>query len=195
MNSKITPLLLTLLLLNFVLLSCGSGDVNIYVSPNGNDAAKANLSNPIASLQYAAELARESAGKAPVTIYLSGGVYRLKEPLKLEHNDGGTLEFPVRWKAMPGEKPVISGGVSVKNWKQESNGLWSAKLPTDLDANFRSFYINDKRATRARFPDKDFLKVAKTGEDNRTNFFFEKDQIPELENIEGLRWFLSMAGR
>ena len=186
MNANSTFLLTFLFLFNFILLSCGSEDVGIYVSPDGNDKSKGSLSEPIASLRYAAELARANAGKAPVTIYLSEGVYRLTEPLELDTNDGGTSEFPVQWKAMPGEKPIISGGITIKNWKQESSGLWSSHLPTDVQANFRSFYVNDKRATRARFPDNDFLKVFKTGEDNRTNFFFEKGQIPKLENFQGL---------
>lgn len=186
MNTKSKILVCAFLLLNFIFLSCGSKDVEIYVSPDGNDSAKGNLLNPIASLEFAVELAREYAGKKQVTIYLSGGVYRLTEPLDLDSRDGGTLEFPVQWKSLPGEKPIISGGIPIKNWVQEKNGLWSAQLPTDLLENFRSFYVNDKRATRARFPDNDFLKVFKAGEDNRTNFFFEKDQIPKIENIEEL---------
>jgi hypothetical protein len=144
------------------------------------------LTNPVASLQRAADLVRASVGKVPVTIYLAGGVYRLTKALELDNNDGGTSEFPVHWQAMPGEKPIISGGISVRNWKLESDGLWSVQLPAGVQENFRSFYINNKRATRARFPDNNFLEVAKAGNDNRTNFFFEKDQIPELENIEGL---------
>lgn len=173
-------------LLNTALISCGNSESEIYVSPNGNDNANGSKSNPIVTLQHAAELARTKAGKVPVTIFLSDGYYRLTEPLELGINDGGTAEAPVHWQSMPGEKPIISGGVSVKNWTQEDDGMWSAALPVDFHGNFRSFYVNDKRAVRARFPDNDFLKVVKAGEDNRTNFFFKKGQIPKVENAKEL---------
>ncbi len=169
-----------------VIAGCGSNELVIYVSPDGNDDAKGTASKPIATLTHAAELARASAGNIPVTIYLSGGYHYLKKPLKLSEIDGGTVEFPVQWKAKPGENPIVSGGILIKNWQQEKDGLWSAILPNEVDKNFRSFYINNKRAVRARFPDGDFMKVAKAGEDNRTNFFFEKGQIPELENVKDL---------
>jgi len=89
--------------------------------------------------------------------FLSGGNYRLTEPLELGINDGGTAEAPVHWKAMPGEKPIINGGISVRKWKQEDDGSWSALLPTDFHGEFRSFYVNNKRAIRARFPDNNFF--------------------------------------
>lgn len=186
MKIKRPTIYIIIALLSTALISCGNSDLDIYVSPNGNDNASGNLSNPIASLQHAAELARAKAGKVPVSIFLSGGYYRLTEPLELGNRDGGTSEAPVQWQAVPGEKPIISGGISVRNWIQEDDGLWTATLPGDYRGNFRSFYVNNKRAVRARFPDNDFLKVKKAGEDNRTNFFFEKDQIPEVENIKEL---------
>ncbi len=183
-NSKVFFILIISFIV--VLSGCRGDELNIYVSPNGSDSAKGNASNPITTLAHAAELARAKVGKIPVTIYLSGGYHYLKEPLELSEVDGGTAEFPVRWKAKPGENPVISGGVQIKNWQQEKNGLWSAILPNEVDKNFRSFYIEDKRAVRARFPDTNFLKVAKAGADNRTNFFFKKDQIPEVGNVKEL---------
>ena len=184
MKSKLNFIII--LIVGIVVVSCGDKGYKIYISPNGNDNAAGEISNPIVSLQHAVELARAKAGKVPVTIYLSGGYYRLTEPLKLGIHDGGTGEAPVKWKAIQGEKPVISGGIQVKNWKQEDDDLWSAKLPKDCKRSFRSFYVNDRRAVRARFPESDFLKVNKVGEDNRTNFFFKKDDFPKVKDIENL---------
>lgn len=186
MKIKITSFYLIFTLLSSVLLSCGKGDFEIYVSPTGSDAASGELSHPIASLKHAAELARAKVGQVPVTIHLSGGHYRITEPLQLGIHDGGTEEFPVRWKAMKEEKPIVSGGASIRNWKQEDDGTWSAELPDDLGENFRSFYVNDKRAVRARFPDSDFLNVKKAGKDNRTNFYFNKNEIPKVDNAQEL---------
>jgi len=182
--------ILTYLLLSAVMFSCGNKEFEIYVSPDGDDSASGELSNPIASLHRAAELARTRSGEVSVTIFLSGGNYRLRAPLELSINDGGTAEAPVQWKAMPGEKPIISGGIPVRKWKQEKDGSWSAPLPADFNGEFRSFYVNNKRAVRARFPDNDYLRVAKAGKDNRTNFFFEEDDLPEVNDVEKLELIL-----
>jgi len=175
-----------LIFFNLIVFDVLSQDLEIYVSPNGNDTAIGDISNPVATLKQAAALAREKAGKIPVNIYLSGGHYRLTEPLKLGFLDGGTKNAPITWQSINGEAPIISGGISLKNWKQEENGLWSASLPENYHGKFRSFYVNNKRAIRARFPDKDFLKVTKAGEDNRTNFFFEKGHFPKVEKTQEL---------
>lgn len=174
------------LIITISLLSCSDKEYEIYVSPGGNDSSSGERSNPVASLNRAAELARDKTGKVPVTIYLSSGVYRLTKPLRLTSDDGGTKDAPVQWRAMPGEKPIISGGIVVENWKQEKGGLWSAPLPQNFHGKFRSFYINDKRAVRARFPNTDYLRINKAGEDNRTNFFFKKNDFPKVHKVREL---------
>ncbi len=183
---KIKISFIIVLVSSLIAFSCSDSRYDIYVSPNGNDNAIGDISNPIASLQHAAKLARTKAGKVPVTIYLTEGKYRITEPLELSAEDGGTAEAPVQWKAIPGEKPVISGGIQVNNWKEEESGLWSTSLPPNFQGRFRSFYINDKRAVRARFPDSDYLKVNKTGEDDRTNFFFNNNDFPKVKDVENL---------
>ncbi len=183
---KMISYFLTILVISTTLITCSDKVYEIYVSPNGSDTASGEVSNPIVSLQRAVELARTKAGKVPVTIYLSGGVYRFTEALKFGVKDSGTKEVSVQWKALPGEKPVVSGGISVNSWKQEKNGLWSAALPQNYNGEFRSFYVNGKRAVRARFPDNDFLRVNKAGEDNRTNFFFNKNDFPKIKDVSGL---------
>jgi len=181
---------LFILLLSAALISCGNEGLEIYVSPHGDDAASGEFSHPVASLQRAAELARSRSGEVPLTIFLSGGNYRLTESLELGIHDGGTAEAPVIWQAMPGEKPIISGGIALGNWTQEADGSWSAMLPPDFQGKFRSFYVNDKRAIRARFPDKDYLRVEKAGTDKRTNFFFKEDEIPEVDELKNLELVL-----
>ena len=91
---------------------------------------------------------------------------------------------------MAGEKPIISGGISIQNWNLEEDGIWSASLPANFQGEFRSLYINNKRAVRARFPDKDYLRIEEAGKDNRTNFFFKKDDLPELSDVEKLELVL-----
>ena len=173
-----------------LLLGCSVQSNEIFVSPDGNDAALGTLSAPVKSLHRAAELVREKAGQVPVTVKLSGGVYSLSDALKLGPEDGGTTDEPVRWEAMPGEKAIISGGIRVDNWKKEEDGSWSTMLPETYQGTFRSLFINGERATRARYPDEGYLRVGKAGKDKRTNFYFSENDIPDLKNIEGLELIL-----
>ena len=169
-----------------MLMGCDPQSIEIYISPDGNDAAEGTLSAPVLSLHRASALAREKAGEVPVTLFLSGGRYSLTTPLMLGPGDGGTADAPVQWKAMPGENPIISGGIQVNKWSQEEDGSWSTSLPADYQGTFRSFYVNGKRATRARHPNQGYLRIEKAGKDNRTNFFFKKDDIPPLAETEEL---------
>jgi GH141 insertion domain/Right handed beta helix region len=181
---KISQILIILII--STLCSCSSKQYEIYISPNGNDNAKGILDDPIASPHRAAELAKEKAGEIPVTIYLSGGNYHLTKPLNLSIKDGGTAEAPVQWKAVPGEKPIISGGIPVSNWKKEDSGLWTAVFPSEYQGSFRSFYVNDRRAIRARFPENNYLRISKAGKDDKTNFFFRKNEIPKVKDANEL---------
>jgi len=182
--------LLAWLLACFLLPACNSRQIEIYVSPNGLDADPGSKSAPVKSLQRAAELAGEKAGRVPVTIFLAGGTYALTEALILGPEHGGRADAPFQWKAMPGENPVISGGIPVNNWNQEADGSWSAPLPDTYRGTFRSLYVNGKRATRARHPNEGYLRIGKAGDDLRTNFFFNKNDIPEIENTQGLELIL-----
>lgn len=179
-------LVFVLLMFNFIFLSCQKNESNIYVSPIGNDSSMGDKYNPVLTLQKAAELVRERGRTEPITVYLADGTYRLSNALELGVEDGGVAKASVTWAAIEGESPIISGGVALGNWKIEEDGLWSAELPKDYKGTFRSLYINNKRAIRARFPNSSFLKVAKAGKDNRTNFFFNENEIPIVKNGEEL---------
>jgi hypothetical protein len=101
-------------------------------------------------------------------------------PITFKPEDSGKGNFKVIYKAMKGEKPIISGGVQIKNWEQNKTGIWVAKVPPVNDRSwiFRELFIDGKRAWRARHPDQGYLRVAKVGEDKRTNFFFHPGDFP-----------------
>jgi hypothetical protein len=182
--------ILGLLLIVFLSENCNAQNQKIYISPDGHSMAKGSLSDPVNSLHRAAELVKEHAGQLPVTVYLSGGNYPLNEALKLGPEHSGTQGAPVLWKALPGEDVRVSGGIPVENWVLEEDGSWSAELPENCPDNFRSLYMNGKRATRARHPNKGYLRVAEAGADKRTNFYFNKVDIPELDKPEYLELIL-----
>lgn len=87
------------------------------------------------------EKARDAAQSGD-RIVLHGGTYRLDETLKLDAKNSG-----VTWAAVPGEKPIISGGITVAGWTPDLGGRYKATVNLD---NFRQLWINGKRAQRAR---------------------------------------------
>lgn len=181
-------LLVQLLILHICLnlFGCGESKYEIYLSPNGDDNAIGSLNDPIATLQRALELTRKQAGKIPVTIHLYGGTYHLTEPLELTLEDSGNEENPIKWKAVEGENPLISGGIAVKDWRLELDGSWSVLLPKNFNGSFNTLYLNDNRATRARHPNNDYLRINKSGEDRRTNFYFNKNAFLRPKNVSTL---------
>jgi len=98
---------------------------------------------------------RERASSTqPVTIRLPGGVRVQSEPLVLEPQDSF-----VTWEAMPGQDPVISGGRRIEKWRKATlNGrdCWAADVPGVKESTwfFRELWVDGKRATRARTPNR-----------------------------------------
>ena len=149
-----------------------------YVATNGNDAWSGKLpapnkqktEGPFATLHRARdamrELKRQQGGvlKEPVTVFVRGGKYLLRdrtfflpEPLTFTPEDSGTAECPVAFTAYLNEKPVISGGRHITNWKQVKEDLWATDLP-DVKAGkwyFRLLRVGDEWAIRARHPNVD----------------------------------------
>ncbi len=115
----------------------------IYVSPTGNDTNAGTRDHPIRTLEQARDLVRRMNHK---TVYLAGGTYRLSSPLTLTPQDSG-----VTYAALPGQKPVIGGGIAVTGWKciDANRNLWSSPAPPELK-NTRQLYVNGVRAQRAR---------------------------------------------
>lgn len=89
-----------------------------YVAPGGNDDAEGTMEAPFATIEGAKEKIRElkkTSGlpAGGITVYLRGGIYETTEKIVFTDEDSGTEECPILYKAYPGEKPVISGGVNI----------------------------------------------------------------------------------
>ncbi len=148
-------------------LSKGLKPLLFYVAPNGNDNWSGKYQSPTTNQQdgpFATihrardairELKHQQGGtlKQPVTVFLRGGTYYLSNPLTFVSEDSGTVEFPITYKAYPKEKPIISGGKPITDWRKQGN-LWVAKLPEVKTGQwyFRSLRVNDEWAIRARYP-------------------------------------------
>lgn len=120
----------------------------VYLSPDGDDAGSGTEAEPLYSLTAARDLIRRlPAGGDTVTVWIAPGTYRMTEPLILDGND----VRPVVFRSRTAEKPVFSGGIEVTGWTPWRNGIWRTRLPETL--HFEQFYVNGRRAVRARTPD------------------------------------------
>jgi hypothetical protein len=140
----------------------------LYVAPNGNDAwsgrfAKPNAAKtdgPLASLPAARDKVRALPKTRTIRVFLANGTYTLREPLVFTPEDSGTAGAPISYEAAPGATPVISGGQALSNWKTvRSTGagkaatvLWTTRV--DPKWHFEQLWVNGRRATRARTPNK-----------------------------------------
>ncbi len=176
-----------------ILFAAGCNQVSeFYVSPGGDDAYPGTREKPFATIEKATEAVRsisKSGQQADITVYLDSGIYRVGDPIIFKPEDSGKDDFMVTYKAVEGEKPIISGGKQITDWEQYENGIWIASVPSvnDRPWNFRELFIDGERALRARHPNQGYLRVAKEGEDNRTNFFFNPGDFPfpyESQEIE-----------
>ncbi len=144
----------------------------LYVAPDGAEWWNGSFPEPDAqrmdgpmlglrqAILTARQWRRNAQSDGPVTIWMKGGRYPLVFPLEFGPEDYGTLEF----KAMPGEKPVLDGGVRVQDWEETTlNGrtVWSADVATILMefGPFRSLFVNGARANRARYPREDYFWI------------------------------------
>ena len=101
---------------------------------------------PDSSLADAVRKAREMrrlGQTTEVTIHLGSGTYQLYEPLRLRPEDSGLR--------IVGENAVVSGGISITEWRQEGR-LLVADVPdfNGRSIDFRQLWINGRKAVRAR---------------------------------------------
>ena len=83
-------------------------------------------------------------------IRLSRGEYALTEPLSLNSQDGNAT-----WESRDADHTLILGGQRITNFTTDPAGVWHAQ--TGL--HFEQLFVNDHRATRARWPVAGFLKM------------------------------------
>ncbi|HRQ89563.1 MAG TPA: right-handed parallel beta-helix repeat-containing protein [Bacteroidia bacterium] len=108
-------------------------------------------SGPIATPQAARDAARMA--EKPVRILVADGQYSLTEPLVLGPEDSGVV-----WEAATGAQPIFTGGRTITGWEKAGEGLWKAALP-DKSWRFEQLWIGDRRATRARTPNRGYYHL------------------------------------
>jgi hypothetical protein len=138
---------------------------DIYVSPTGNDAAAGTSTAPLATLAAARDKADQlKATNPPVTVYLHGGTYYLSAPVVFGAANSGTATAPIVYKAVTGEKPVLSGGIKVTSaWTASSGSIMVTTIATNLKVD--QLFLNGTRQVLARFPNFNAATVILDGYD------------------------------
>ena len=155
----------TLLPCCVLLLCSAAGATDFYISPSGNDDHPGSQEKPFATLQRARDAVRalKAAGPLaePVRVNVADGVYTIDEPLVLSPEDSGTAQAPVIYQAAPGARPVFSGGRAIGGWQAGPDGVWTAQVPEVAAGQwyFEQLFVNGRRATRARTPNKFYFYI------------------------------------
>jgi len=146
---------------------------DLYVSPEGSDLWSGRLAEPnaegsdgpLATVARAQDIVRErkQSGRldAPVTVWIRGGRYPLKDPLTFGPEDSG----PITYAAYPDETPILDGGVRIEGWQvTELNGqeAWVVDLPDVREGKwyFRQLFVNGERRPRTRLPKEGYYWMA-----------------------------------
>lgn len=97
-------------------------ELQLFVSPDGNDAASGERFAPLATLEGARKAVRQSRvdGRLPlhgVTVNIMGGEYALEQPFELTADDAGTDTAPIAYVAFQGQEVLITGGRALQGFE------------------------------------------------------------------------------
>ena len=137
----------------------------LFIATDGDDnwsgkLAEPNMNRtdgPFATLEKARNTIREikkDGLREPITVIVRGGKYFLNKPFILTKEDSGTRSCPITYTAYLNEKPVLSGGLKINEWKLYRDGIFMAELPWSKGGKWKSrqIFFNGKRQPRARYP-------------------------------------------
>ena len=182
-------------------------DETYFVSTKGDDAWTGRLpepnesrtDGPFATLTRARNAVREAkaarSARKPFTVLVRGGRYCLENTLSLGARDSGTRKRPLRYRAYPGEKPILDGGREITGWQAHDGKILKRPLPKVKRHtwSFRQLFFNGKRQIPARYPNYDpddphggkWAHVAAVeGDQNQTDFTYERSEPPQWAHPE-----------
>ena len=187
-------------------LALAADQATFYVAPSGNDSNDGSEASPFKTITAAQKAVRAINGTmtGDIVVYLREGTYSLTNTVNFTEADGGKDGHYVRYKAYPGENPLITGGFPVTGWSihDEKNNIWKAE---GVETNFRQLYVNGTKASRACFPnmvaapekgvggmDHDFVRLTKVDSTGRA-FDVSADYIKNIKNIENVEIHVMIA--
>ncbi|MEI6501772.1 MAG: hypothetical protein WCP21_12195, partial [Armatimonadota bacterium] len=205
--------LLLLLLVTLTLASLGGAAPvkEYFVSTAGKDTNPGTKDKPFLTLDHARDAVRALQAKAPVTVWLRGGVFRMDKTLALTAEDSGTT-----YRAFGGEQVSLMGGVPLPAaaFETANDPLITRRLDqgalghvlvadltklgvTGLDQpwpdKFRGYngwpelFFGGQRMQIARWPNEGFAKMGKVLDSGSKPRESEKPDRPGKFQYEGNR--------
>ena len=111
------PSFVLILLIASILSARASSEAEFFVSQGGSDRNPGTRAKPFATLERARDAVLLTKKAGPITVWIKGGVYPLKQTFTLTPKDSGTEAAPITYRAFEGEEVRIIGGVEVKGFK------------------------------------------------------------------------------
>jgi hypothetical protein len=139
-----------------------------YVSVSGSDRNPGTKAAPFATLARAQAALRSAkrAAAGPARVEVGPGDYALERPLEFTPADSGSEKSPVVFAAVPGARVTLSGArVLDCRWKPYRDGILMCDLPAVRNEGFRfsQLFVDGRRQTPARFPNRDDSKPGHSG--------------------------------
>ena len=179
------------------ILPCAFGkddNINIYVSPTGNDSNPGTKNLPLLSLDGAKSHVRKikSSTKSNIVVWFRGGVYKLNKTVVFGLEDSGEGESTITYAAYPNEKPVFSSGKKINGWKKVTTEL--PGLPEIAKGKVWVANVSDRFLTL--YDDKGLLPRARSNSfiplkgGNKNELYFPKGRLKNWSNIKDVEIFI-----
>jgi hypothetical protein len=138
----------------------GGEAAEFYVSTSGRDGNPGTKRAPFASPARAQQAVRatKTEGSGQVVVWVREGTYYLERPLCFTPEDGSSAGSSVVYRAFPGERVTISGGLRLEcHWRPSQDGVWQCDLEDVRRGGLRftQLFVNGKRQVLARYPNGD----------------------------------------
>lgn len=166
----------------------------VVISPHGSDMNPGTPEQPMATLEAARDLIRES-GNREKRIMVMPGEYYLTKPLELDNRDNGLII-----EGDTSGQSLLFGGTLTGEWKREGNTFYSLELPGIKEGRWdaRTLIVNGRLAEKARIPEEGTLQYRnefrldhqggvwanKPGEEDYTRLQYNPSDLPATLDIK-----------
>ncbi|MCG8580606.1 MAG: PDZ domain-containing protein [Bacteroidales bacterium] len=163
-----------------------------FISTDGIDSNRGSKDAPVASLQKAVELYRQSGVKGNTEIIFREGVYNFAKTVKLGSSDSGSDKLPLVIKAYGDEKVILDAGATLKlDWKPYKKGIYRAEV-TQSVTRFEQFFVNGQQKVLARYPNYD-ASISPYG--GWAEDAIAPSRLKKLKGLEGAYYHVIHAAR
>lgn len=134
----------------------------IFLSPDGCDRNSGSKESPLLTLNKAIQMGISTTKNDTLFIEVAAGDYFMENTLEIT----GANSRPIVIESNTAEKPRFIGGIKIEGWEEYKDGIFRAYIPEvkRFHFNFEQFFIDGKRATAARTPNKEWYFVQGSSE-------------------------------